>query len=79
MAEIVPVTTTYEVNKVSEGSYEVTQVVEEEQPNLNSGNRQEFAIDIKIVSVWIPMPASWRRQPRSRPLAIHFERVAADD
>ncbi|KAK4458513.1 hypothetical protein QBC42DRAFT_210150 [Cladorrhinum samala] len=51
MAEIVPVTTSYEVTQHAPGQYEVKQVVEDQQVDLNSGNRVEFSFDIKIVSV----------------------------
>jgi hypothetical protein len=51
MADTVAVTTTYEVSQPEKGQYVVKQVVEEQQPELNSGNRKEISFDVKFFSV----------------------------
>jgi len=51
MAETVAVTTSYEVSQPEPGQYVVKQVVEEQQPELNSGNRKEISFDVKFFSV----------------------------
>ncbi|MCJ1323261.1 hypothetical protein MMC15_008615 [Xylographa vitiligo] len=47
MDNVVPVTVNYEVSQPGEGQYEVKQVAEEQPVELNSGNRKEFAFDVK--------------------------------
>jgi len=51
MADTVAVTTSYEVSQPEKGQYVVKQVVEEQQPELNSGNRKEISFDVKFISV----------------------------
>ena len=53
MDNVVPVTVNYEVSQPGEGQYEVKQVAEEQPVELNSGNRKEFAFDVKAFAVCI--------------------------